>query len=150
MRLEACVASGLLIIAVLAACGGPPAASPEKSAERPAASPKPLHSRNPQNATTQPDLTDDATTAESIYLALEDPDAAIRDMALEQLAQLETEASAIRLQLLLTDADKDVREDTVDALADAGTPLARELLMQARFDPHPAVREAALEALGEL
>ncbi len=143
MRSEACLPAGLLTIALLAACGGPPAAS----VKQPPDEPEPAASKALSEQANQTALIESEPFADSVYTALHDQDAAVRDTALEQLVLLETEDSAIRLQLLITDPSKDVREDTVDALAESETQLARELLLQASFDPHPAVREAAEDAL---
>ena len=135
--------AGLAAIALLAACGGPPAAP----VSHPPDDPEPAASQTKSVSAPRFEHKDDKAQADSVYTALDAEDAAVRDAALEQLARLETRDSTVRLQLLITDPDKNVREDTVDALADVDTPLARELLLRASLDPHPAVREAALDAL---
>ncbi len=135
--------AGLAAIALLAACGGPPAAP----VSHPPDDLEPAATQTISASAPRFEHKDDKAQADAVYTALDAEDAAVRDAALEQLTRLETRESTVRLQLLITDPDKNVREDTVDALADVDTPLAHELLLRASLDPHPAVREAALDAL---
>ena len=71
-------------------------------------------------------------------------------MAIESLADLESEASVHALAALLTDQDSIVRHRAVNALGEIGGDYAISYLLQARYDPNATIRANADAILAEL
>lgn len=85
-----------------------------------------------------------------ISMALEDPDASVRRVAVEAFTNMGAGAERYlpRLVPRLFDEDKDVRLAVVDLLGQIGTPAVMPHLLTALRDENEWVRIRAIEALG--
>lgn len=90
-------------------------------------------------------------TPDSLAKAMNDEDPAIREEAVDILAEMNDEKGIAGLtSLLLNDKDSDVRQRAAEALGDLEDERAVDPLTKALKDKDPAVRESAVDALGEI
>lgn len=88
---------------------------------------------------------------DSVAKAMNDEDPAIREEAVDVLAEMNDEKSIPGLtSLLLNDKDSDVRQRAAEALGDLEDERAVDSLIKALKDKDPAVRESAVDALGQI
>jgi len=90
---------------------------------------------------------DDAATVLSHALA--DPDAGMRELAVETLAMLDTPIARELLHAAMQDSDPNVRLEVVDSLGDLEDLRSTIALERALADTDPRVREAAADYLAE-
>ena len=81
--------------------------------------------------------------------ALQDPDAGIRDAAIESVGQIGDPAAIPALQRAYSGADVETRLKIVEAAEQIDGGGASGLLMTALKDPDPRIRKKAAEALGD-
>jgi len=90
-----------------------------------------------------------AARREAILELLQDPDPAIRKLALELISVLKPPETREWIGLALQDAHPQVRLAAIRAAARTGADLQAELERLAREDTDPAVRRAAREAVAD-
>jgi hypothetical protein len=90
-------------------------------------------------------------TPDSVVKAMKDEDPAIREEAVDVLAEMEDEKSIVDLSsLLLNDKDSEVRQRAAEALGDLEDERAVDSLIKALKDKDAAVRETVVDALSQI
>ncbi len=82
--------------------------------------------------------------------ALLDPDANVRQAAVDAFTEIGGDDSAMALAIVLHDQDASLREEVVYALGEIGGAAAIDLLAQAQGDPERHIQQAATELLDRL
>jgi HEAT repeat protein len=79
-----------------------------------------------------------------------DPDANVRQAAVDAFTEIGGDESASALAIVLHDDDVSLREEVVYALGEIGGTTAVSLLAQAQADPESHIQAAATELLDQL
>lgn len=115
----------------------PNGAIPDDTNDRPAAV---LH----------PSDSDSDQSALALASALDDPDASVREEAVDVLGGLDSEIAIPLLKRALLDPDSQVREAAIAGLADIGGEEVAQALATALDDGDASLREQAVDALGDI
>ena len=88
--------------------------------------------------------------ANTLSLALSDPDSRVRDAAFSALAKIDGEEALAAIASASADTDPWVRSEAANALSSANSESAVEYLNLAFNDPDPRVRMTVVEALTDI
>jgi hypothetical protein len=88
--------------------------------------------------------------ANTLSLALSDPDSRVRDAAFEALSKFDGEEAPAAIASASVDSDPWVRSEAANALSSADSESAVEYLNLAFNDPDPRVRMTVVEALTDI